>query len=142
MNPGKLLAASFLGLLALGGLVAVMVAFQREASYASRAVMAQRVRPSSEASLFGDIGENIGSPTEYVVDDPHALLDHKGPGGVALLDESYLEKTGKYPLQMKTVRYVASMVKWGGALVAVVCGILAFLVLRGRRPVAEGGEPA
>jgi len=132
-----MLAATFLGLLALGGLVAVLFAFQREAQLASKAVVAQRVRPSSEAALFGDIGENIGSPTEYVIEDPHALLDHKGPNGMALLDESYLEKSGKYPLQMKTVRFMASVTKVGGGLIFLVSGGILFLLLRSK-PAQEG----
>ncbi|MGE0002412.1 MAG: hypothetical protein AB7F50_02430 [Fimbriimonadaceae bacterium] len=138
MKPGRSLVAGFLGLLALGGLVVVMFAFQREASFAANSVIAQRVRPSSEAALFGDIGENIGSPTEYVVDDPQMLLDHQGPNGISLIDESYLEKTGRYPLQLKTVRYTAMLAKIGGGFATLVCGAVLFFLLRTKPPASDG----
>lgn len=138
MKAGRLLAAVFMGLFCLVGIAALLGAVQRERALTAKAVMAQRVRPSTEAALFGDIGENIGSPAMYVIEDPQMLLDHKGPGGLALIDESYLEKTGKYPLQLKTVNYVAQIVKIVGGIGALLFGALGLFLLRKRPTVANG----
>jgi hypothetical protein len=120
MNPRALLFSKVCFALAALGLLSAGAAWIAESRMAGQAVQAQRVRPSDESALFGDIGETIGSPTMYVVTDKKAFLDHKGPGGLALIDETYLEKTGTYPLQLQTVRYVANLVKLVGVVEAVV----------------------
>lgn len=124
------------GLGAAGAIAATIV----EANLASKAVKAQRVRPSSEAALFGDIGETIGSPMLYVVDDPKAFLPHKGPGGLALIDEAYLEKSGKYPLQLQTVNFTANAVRIAGLLDVLACSALAVFFGR-KRPASSATIP-
>lgn len=129
MGPQPLAVRVFAVLGALGLLFAIAATIA-EARLAGKAVRAQRVRPSSEAALFGDIGETIGSPQLYIVDDPKAFLAHDGPGGLKLIDETYLEKTGKYPLQLQTVRFGAGIARIVGIAEAVGCGLVAFVLSR------------
>jgi hypothetical protein len=139
MDRAKLLTRILWAIAALGA-VAALAATVVEANLSKKAVRAQRVRPSSEAALFGDIGETIGSPMLYVVDDPKAFLAHKGPGGLALIDETYLEKTGKYPLQLQTVNFVANAARTAGIAGAAVCAALAVLIGR-KRPAPSATIP-
>ena len=101
----------------------------------SRAVLAQRVRvPSSEiAALFGGEPTPVGSPQMLIITDEQAFLPGKGDGGVRLVDEGYLERTGTYPLQLKTVRFLGSIVGWGSAVGSVVFGLASFAAARRAR---------
>lgn len=95
-----------------------------------QAVLAQRVTPPDPeiAELFGGEPTPIGSPELYIVNDPKAVLPEKGPDGEVLLNETYLEETGTYPLQLKTVQWGANLAMWGlgsGALLAALVGWVA-----------------
>lgn len=120
----------------------LLTAFGLEASYASRAKLFQRVEPSAEAELFGEIGEKIGSPQLMIVDDPAAVLPERGEGGVALLDESYLREKGIYPLQLQTVRFVAYWVKLGSGVVGVLALVVGVFMLRRARRAANPAQGA
>lgn len=102
----------------------------------SRAVLAQRVRvPKSEmAAIFGDEPTPVGSPQMPIITDEQAFLPRTGEGGVRLVDEGYLERSGTYPLQLKTVQFVASIVTWVSAAGAIVFGLAAIATGRRTRP--------
>ena len=102
-----------------------------ESSYASRAKLMQRMQKSAGDDLFGDHGTPIGSPQQFIVDDPKAILPEKGENGVTLLDENYLLKNKIHPLELQTVRYVAGMARMGGAGVGLIFALM-FLGLRAR----------
>lgn len=112
--------------LAIAGWTAVVVlalTFGLERYLVSKAVLAQRVRlpDANVEALFGGEPTTIGSPQAYVILDPKAVLPRKGPGGMALLDDGYLQRTGTYPLQRKTVEYVGGIVRWAAAGAAGLC---------------------
>lgn len=102
--------------------VAFLGSFGVVSSYASRAKLMQRAQvDDAAASLFGDsTPTKIGSPQLMIVDDPKAILPGKGDRGAELLNESYLKSSGKYPLQLKTVEFVASLSRIGAAVVALL----------------------
>ena len=108
-----------------------------ESSYASRAQLMQRMQKSAGDDLFGDQGTPIGSPQQFIVDDPKAILKEKGENGVTLLDENYLLEKKIHPLELQTVRYVSGLVRLasGGAGVLLLLIFLAFRA-RGRRLAA------
>ena len=99
-----------------------------EQSFASRAAKYQRIQKTPEAELFGDIGEPIGSPQEYVVDDPKAILPGEDANGNKMLDENYLKENG-YPVQLQTVKFLMSQA-WIGAGVGLALGILGIVLTR------------
>ncbi|GMV37682.1 MAG: hypothetical protein AMXMBFR61_21900 [Fimbriimonadales bacterium] len=107
---------------------------------ASRAVLAQRVRvPSGEiAAIFGDEPTPVGSPQKLIITDEKAFLPGRIEGGVRLVDEGYLERTGTYPLQLKTVQFLGSLVGWGSATGLVVFGLVAFSAGRRARANPSG----
>jgi hypothetical protein len=103
-------------------------------SFERKAVLAQRVeRDEAAASLFGDADayQEIGSPQMLIIEDNGALLPGKAKSGAQMVDENYLKDKKIYPLQLKTVQYVAGLVRMGsGAVLAVFLALLAFLRLR------------
>lgn len=119
----------------------LVLAHGTERFLASRAVWAQRVMPANAEveALFGDEPSPIGSPQLYVVFDGRAFLPTKAESGVLQLDESYLKRTGTYPLQLKTVEFVGSLAKWSAAAVALLAlGGRWLLLRRARAGVAHG----
>lgn len=129
-------------------LIAAIVAFAVavatwpvESSYASRAQLMQRMQKSAGDDLFGDQGTPIGSPQMSIVDDPKAILPEKGEKGVTLLDENYLQKNSLHPLQLQTVKYVASMVRLAGGIAGLVLLAITF-ALQSRARRAAAPKPA
>ncbi|MEJ5170713.1 MAG: hypothetical protein WHU10_06980 [Fimbriimonadales bacterium] len=112
-----------LSILGWAALVVLAAGFFVERHLASKAMLAQRVRlpDSNVEALFGGEPTPIGSPQMYVILDPRALLPEKGPDGVARLDDGYLQRTGTYPLQLKTVEFVGGIVRWASAGLAGLC---------------------
>ncbi|MFZ4506290.1 MAG: hypothetical protein ACOYON_01165 [Fimbriimonas sp.] len=116
-------------------ILAVVVAvatFPVENGYAARSVMAQRILPSANASLFGDVGEKVGSPQRLIIDDQAAFIAGNGEEGVRLVNETYLRAKGIYPLQMQTVSFVAGNTRAVAALFAVIFGAI-FVYQESRR---------
>lgn len=112
--------------------------FVVESSYAGRAKLIQRIKPHDKAmaELLGEAGEPIGSPQEIIVDDPAAFIPApEGYEGPAMVNDAYLQEKGIYPLQLKTVRYVAGLARWGFLCAAVVALFAAFWL----RKRARGG---
>lgn len=116
--------------LSLMGALTAGASFVVEQQFASRAKLVQRVVPSDASDLFGDVGENIGSPQELIIDDPKAFLNKKSPEGAEYVNETYLKEKGIYPLQLQTVRFTASVVRMAGFADLVVCGALALILRR------------
>lgn len=112
-----------------------------ESSYASRAVLMQRMQKSAGDDLFGDQGTAIGSPQQFIVDDPKAILNEKGQNGVTLLDENYLLEHKIHPLELQTVHYVAGLIRTASLGVGVVLLILGlFLRARGQQRISPQSE--
>jgi hypothetical protein len=101
-----------------------VASFPIENSFASRAKLIQRVQPNEAAALFGEVGDKIGSPQKMIIDDAKAFLPTEGEDGVAYVDENYLKANGIYPLQLKTVTFFASRVRWGCGIAFVVLALL------------------
>ncbi|MBX7135286.1 MAG: hypothetical protein K1X67_21670 [Fimbriimonadaceae bacterium] len=120
---------------ALLSLLALVASFPIESSYASKAVLAQRVEQSEASSLFGETGAKIGSPQRLVISDKSVFLPG-GENGVQLVDEAKLKEKGIYPLQMQTVTYVIGLTRVGSGVAVLVA--LAGIWLTGRRKVTGG----
>lgn len=105
--------------------------------YRSKSVLVQRVQKDEAADLFGEAGTPIGSPQPMIIEDEKAFLPQPGENGVKLVDDGYLQKHNIYPLQMKTVEFVARQVQFG-TVAGLIVGILLFLV--GRRKTAASVE--
>ncbi len=124
------------------GAVGFMASFAVESSYAGRAVLAQRVERDSAADLFDDTGAGgtrpIGSPQMYVISDERAFLPEAGPDGSKLLSDDYLKEKGIYPLQLKTVQFVASMARLGtGGVVGLGLAVFYFARRRAAKASAQ-----
>ncbi len=104
--------------------LAFLGSFLAERAYASRAQLIQRVERGDGADLFGDAGTPIGSPQHMIIDDPKAFIEGQGEGGARLVDDGYLKNNGIYPLQMKSVAYSASLVRYGSLVFLVVSFVL------------------
>lgn len=115
----KLLSILALVAAALGAIVAIG-SFPVESSYSGKAQLVQRVRKDAADDLFESSGSPVGSPQLLIIEDPKAFTGEKSPEGAAFVDEGYLEMNKIYPLQMKTVSYVAGLARLGGGAVLVV----------------------
>ena len=75
----------------------------------------QRITPyeKSVAELTGEVGEKVGSPQLMIVDESEAILPGRTEEGALLLDDEYLRLHNIYPLQVKTVHFVAGLAKVG-----------------------------
>jgi hypothetical protein len=126
----KLIVA--LWLVAGVSLAALLGAFLQESSYIGRAELTQRliVHDKATAELLGEVGTPLGEPQRMIIDDPSVVLPERGPKGERLVDDAKLQQKRIYPLQEKTVRYVAGLVKMGSAAVAILAVISAFLLGR------------
>ncbi|MEQ1933206.1 MAG: hypothetical protein ABL962_04925 [Fimbriimonadaceae bacterium] len=118
------------------GLVAFLGSFAVANRYESHAERFQLVKPSEGAALFGDAGEPIGKPMEYVIFDRSVVMADKTPEGLAQLDDTKMKQKGIYPLQLQTVRYVIGLTRWGSVAVAALGGILLLWARRRLRPSA------
>lgn len=128
----KLFALILIGL----GFLAFLGSFAVEYHYASHAGRYQLVKPSEGAALFGDAGEPIGKPMEYVIFDRSVVLEEKTPEDLPLLDDTKMKQKGIYPLQLQTVRYVIGLSRWGSVPLAVLGGVFLLWVRRRLRPSA------
>jgi hypothetical protein len=114
------------GLVAIGSLIV-------ERSYAGRAQLIQRVEvDTAAAGLFGESTPTpIGSPQMMIVDDPKAFMP--GNPSPKQVNEAYLREHDIYPLQLKTVSFVAGATRMAGGIVMVLTGLIAWFL--GRRAV-------
>ncbi len=118
--------------------LAFLATFAIEGSYASRAKLIQRVSVDPALAALGDEGTPIGEPALMIVDDPEAFLGKQTPDGAEMVSETYLQEHKVYPLQLKTVRYVAGLVRLGSGAAAVLLGLAAvFARKRSLRPEAS-----
>ena len=123
------------------GVVTPAVGIISESKAKSQARMYQLVQPSAEAALFGDIGTLIGSPQEFVINDEKAIIENPENPDLPYLDDTYLKENGIYPTQLKTVKFVAGLMKMGGAA-AFVAGLAMMLFARSRmKKKAQEVEP-
>lgn len=115
------------------GVVGFVGSFVVPASLASKAELIQRMQPydALTAELTGESGTPIGSPQLMVIDDPAAFLPGKGEEGARLVNDDYLKAEGIYPLQVKTIDFVAGLVRLGTGAAALV-GLAGFLWTRKR----------
>lgn len=111
------------------GVIATTGSFVVESSYRGRAQLVQRVQRDPGAELFGDRGTPLGSPQELIIDDPKAFVEGTGEGGAKLVDDKYLTDHKIYPLQLKSITFITSMIRWA-SLADIV---LALILLRMRR---------
>ena len=121
------LLARVLAVLCAVGLVGTFV---RANSLTAKAELTQRIKPYDKdtAALTGDVGTPIGDSQDMIIDDPAAFLPGKGDKGQRLVNDDYLQQHEIYPLQAKTVNYVAGLAKLGfagGLVLAVSAGLFA-----------------
>ena len=111
-----------LGLIGLAGSIIV------PARLSSQAQLIQRMTPydADIAALTGDVGTPIGEPQQMIITDQAAFLPGKLDSGARQVNDNYLKEKGIYPLQVKTVNYVAGLVRLAAAS-ALVVGLIAFL---------------
>lgn len=128
----NLLAWSMLAL----GLIGLSAAFVAGGALAAKGRLVQRVAPYQPdvAQLVGETGEAVGEPQAMIIDDPAAFLPGKTSTGALLADDAYLKRRGIYPLQVKTVHFVAGVAKLGAAGLgaAGLAGLLGIGALRRR----------
>jgi hypothetical protein len=115
---------------AFGSGFLLLLSFPMESTYASKADLYQRVMPSEGASLFGDVGELVGEPQQYIVGDPAAILADTTDEGVKLLDQNYIDEQNVSLVQLQTVRFIASQVRMAG-IGALLFSLLSLGVIAG-----------
>ncbi len=109
-------------------------------SYASRAILTQRVQvDSAGSSLFGDGSTAIGSPQLMIIDDPKAVVLGTDKSKVRQVDDSYLQAHKIYPLQLKTVDFTINLVRMT-MMATFVFGLFVALVAKNVR--AKASNPA
>lgn len=125
-------ATIFLLGLALVGLVGRIATQIIATNMVAKAELIQRITPAEKeiAALTGDVGEPLGPPQMMIVNDEKAFLAQKGKEGQRLVDDAYLQKHGIYPLQVKTVNYVAGLVGYAFLAIFLLGLIAGFLVER------------
>lgn len=118
--------------------VALIVSFVAEHHYASKAKLVQRVLVDQAAlELFGETGTPIGGPELMIISDPKAFIGAKSPEGADIVSEQYLRDHNVYPLQLKTVRYVAGLVRSASTVGLVVSTGALLLIARRRRAALD-----
>lgn len=129
------MAAKVFTVLAVLAFACGLSTFAVESSYAGRAQLIQRVEKDETAdALFGEADPiYIGTPQLLVIDDKKAFLEGSGPEGSKLVDEDYLTRNEIYPLQLKTVEFVAGIARIGAFGATLVLGAIAILLWRRRR---------
>lgn len=118
-----------LAVLGIGG------AFWQESSLVSKAQLIQRMKPhdSAVAALLGEVGTPIGDPQRMIIEDETVFLTGSGTQGQRFVDDDAMKAKEIYPLQEKTVKYVAGLVKIGALASAVGSLVLAWWLGRRRR---------
>jgi hypothetical protein len=124
-------------ILSLLGVAALGISFALMAQYEAKAILAQRVEKDEAGALFDDPYRKVGSPQQYVIDDPKAFLPDKGEDGVALLSEDYLLANNIYPTQLQSLRTVINYGRIAAAVVFVLGdALLIFGLFKRRKQVA------
>lgn len=113
-------------------LVVLVGAFWQESSLLGRAELVQRmkVHEPAMAELLGEVGTPIGEPQRMIISDPSVFLEARGDQGQRLVDDALMQERGVYPLQEKTVGFVAGMVKLGSVAVALLAILASWLLAR------------
>lgn len=124
--------------LVVASLVALVASFVAERSYASQAKLVQRVLVDQAAfELFGETGTPIGEPELMIITDSKAFLGKKTDEGAEIVSEQYLKDHNVYPLQLKTVRYVAGLIRIASLVVLVLAAAGLLFVARKRGAVLD-----
>jgi len=124
-----------LGLIGLSGSVIV------PARLMSQTQLVQRMIPynAETATLTGDVGTPVGEPQQMIITEEAAFLPGKSEFGANLVNDNYLKEKGIYPLQVKTVNFIAGPVRLGAGIAIVVrIGILLWVNGPLRRKVVGG----
>lgn len=113
-------------------LVVLIGAFWQEWSLLGRAELVQRmkVHEPAMAELLGEVGTPIGEPQRMIIFDSSVFLEARGDQGQRLVDDTLMQERGVYPLQEKTVGFVAGLVKLGSVAVAVLAILASWLLAR------------
>ncbi len=94
----------------------------------SQGQMVQLVVPeaASANALFGGNGPGtlIGSPQNIIIRDSGAFLEGAAADGSRYVSDPYLKAQGLYPLQVKTVQFIGTIVSLAALTAAVVFGLL------------------
>ncbi len=121
--------------LAVASTTALIASIVIERFYASQAKLVQRVLVDQAAfELFGETGTPIGGPELMIITDSKAFVGKKTAEGAEIVSEQYLRDHKVYPLQLKTVRYVAGLVRIA-SLVGLVLAAGALLLLARRQRI-------
>lgn len=96
---------------------------------AQKAQLIQRVRVSEEAALFGEVGDLIGPEQMLIIEDPSVFLNKSSISGAKLVDQNLLDQKGIYPLQLQSVDFVATSVRWT-SLAALLLSSAGLLLLK------------
>lgn len=121
-----------LRILAVVSLVVLGGAFWQESSLIGKAELTQRIKPHDPAmaELLGEVGTPIGEPQRMIIYDTSVILPGKGDQGQRFVNDTLMLEKGVYPLQEKTVSYVAGLVKIGSATMALLSLVGAWLIRR------------
>lgn len=113
------------------GMIGLLGSIILPRNLASKARLTQRMTPydADTAALTGEIGTPVGEPQLMIIDDERAFLKGEGENGARLVDDNYLKAKGIYPLQVKTVNFVAGLARLGTAAVAGI-GLVLFVWTR------------
>ena len=117
----KMLAFLGVALLAMGA-VGLVGSFVVPKALLSKARMIQRIKPydADTQTLTGDPGSPVGEPQLMVIDDDKAFLKGPDEGGAMLVNDDYLKSKHIYPLQVKTINFVANLIRRGAFAFALV----------------------
>ncbi|MFC3834724.1 MULTISPECIES: hypothetical protein [Deinococcus] len=108
------------------------------ATYTRSATLVQLVQPAEAgtADLFGSAtgpGTPIGSPQVMIIRDQGAFLEGQTDSGARYVSDTYLRDNGIYPLQLKSVELIRTVVALSCAAAALLFAALWWLA--GRRAV-------
>lgn len=121
-----------LRVVAVLALVVLVGALWQESSLRGQAEVVQRmkVHEPAMAELLGEVGTPIGEPQRMIISDPSVFLEARGDQGQRLVDDTLMQERGVYPLQEKTVGFVAGLVKMGSVAVALLAILASWLLSR------------
>ncbi|GHF28929.1 hypothetical protein HNQ07_000928 [Deinococcus metalli] len=130
--------------LALLALALLGVTFVVSAGLTRSAELVQLVQPAEggSADLFGTSsgpGTPIGSPQVMIIRDPAAFLEGRSEAGARYVSDTYLKQNSIYPLQLKSVALIRTVVTLSCVAAAALFGVLWWLA---RRNGAAGRRPA
>lgn len=127
--------------LAVLALALLAVTFVVAATYTRSATLVQLVQPAEAgaADLFGSAttgpGTPIGSPQVMIIRDQGAFLEGQTDSGVRYVSDTYLRDNGIYPLQLKSVELIRTVVALSCAAAALLFAVLWWLAGRRRAGV-------